>query len=95
MKYITDTEIDRISGETGKNLSAEPKVKLIIAQKPGFEDTPWEGGINGHFFRIQRGVEVLVPSSIAALIMSNEQVNILSDNKTKAYKNGSGKKLSA
>ncbi len=95
MKYITDTEIDKISGKTGENLRAEKKVKLIIKAHDGNSDIPWEGGINGHFFRIPRGVEVMVPSSIAELIAANENISILSDRQTKAYKKGSGKKLSS
>lgn len=95
MKYITDTEIDKISGKTGENLRNEKKVKLIIKALDGNSELPWEGGINGHFFRIPRGVEVMVPLSIAELISANEQVSILCDRQTKAYKNGSGKKLSS
>ncbi len=95
MQYISDVEIDRISGETGSSLAAEEKISLIIEAKPGFESIPWEGGINGHFFRIKRGVPVLVPRSIAELIYANEQVSIQADKQVNAYKRGSGKKLSA
>lgn len=31
MKYMSDREIDRISGAAGKRLAAEPKVRLVIA----------------------------------------------------------------
>lgn len=95
MQYITDKEIDKISGETGSSLAKEEKVKLIIEAPYGAEDLPWEGGINGHFFRIKRGVEVEVPSSIAALIRANEQVTLLSKKQVSAYKRGSGKNLSS
>lgn len=93
MKYITDAEIDRISGETGKSLSKEEKVKICIQDTDG-NNIPWEGGINGHFFRIPRGIDVFVPKSIAELIAENDRVTVLSENQTKAYKKGSGKKLS-
>ena len=33
MKYMSDREIDRISGAAGKRLAAEPKVRLVIAPR--------------------------------------------------------------
>ena len=92
MKYITEGEIARITGETGKNLAKEPKVTIVIADEEG-TGLPWEGGINGYFLRIARGVPVSVPESIARLIRESEQVTVLSEKRLKAYKGGSGKKL--
>lgn len=69
MKYITEKEIDGIASETGKKLKKEKKVTIIIAGdgKSKF----WEGGINGHFFRIKRDEPVEVPESVARLIERN------------------------
>jgi len=95
MNYITDHQIDSIAGDTGEALRSEGRVALIIAPLPGTENIPWEGGINGHFFRIRRGVQVEVPKSVAELIRQNEQVNILSELSVKPYKRGGGKRLGA
>lgn len=35
---------------------------------PGIEDYPWEGGVNGTFYRIKRGIKVKVPKNVAELI---------------------------
>ena len=58
MRYMSDQEIDRLSGAAGKRLAAEPKVEIVIAPAEGGQDVPWEGGLNGYFFRIPRGVRV-------------------------------------
>ena len=47
---------------------------------------PWEGGINGYFFRIQRGVAVSVPQSLAELIRQNAQVQLLGEASVRPYK---------
>ena len=60
MRYMSDQEIDRLSGAAGKRLAAEPKVEIVIAPAEGGQDVPWEGGLNGYFFRIPRGVRVQV-----------------------------------
>ena len=59
MQYFTDKELDRLAGKLGQKLMQEPKVRLMIAGS--MEDMPWEGGINGYFFRIQRGGRVRAP----------------------------------
>ncbi len=92
MRYITDKEIDRLGGAVGERLMAEPRIQLMIAGSP--EDRPWEGGINGYFFRICRGVQVAVPQSLAELIRQNEQVQLLSEARVRPYKASRGKKLS-
>ena len=91
MNYITDRQIAGIAGETGKNLAAEKKVELIIA--PDRAGRPWEGGINGYFLRIARGVPVKVPESVARLISESEQVTLLGEKRVREYRAGSGKKL--
>ncbi|MEA5058938.1 MAG: hypothetical protein EOM66_04245 [Clostridia bacterium] len=92
MRYITDKEIDRLGGAVGEQLMVEPKVQLMIGGNP--EDTPWEGGINGYFFRIRRGIQVAVPKSLGELIRQNEQVQLLSEARVRPYKGNRGKKLS-
>lgn len=92
MRYITDKEIDRLGGAVGELLRAEPRVQLRIAGGP--EEAPWEGGINGYFFRIRRGIQVAVPQSLAELIRQNEQVQLLSEARLRPYKGNRGKKLS-
>lgn len=91
MNYISDKQIDGIAGDTGRHLASESKVQLVIAGDRA--NRPWEGGINGYFLRIARGVPVSVPESIARLIRESEQVTVLSEKRLKAYKGGSGKKL--
>ena len=92
MDYITEKEIDRIAGETGRQLAGEKRVELILAPEQGNEY--WEGGINGYFLRIKRGEKVSVPESIARLIAESQQVSILAERRVAEYKRGSGKKLS-
>lgn len=91
MRYITDKEMDALHGTMGEQLKAEPRVRLAIGGQP--DDAPWEGGINGYFFRIRRGVEVAVPQSLAQLIRQNEQVQLLGEAALRPYKRGRGKRL--
>ena len=93
MRYMSDQEIDRLSGAAGKRLASEPKVEIVIAPAEGGQDVPWEGGLNGYFFRIPRGVRVQVPQSLAALIRENERVAELSRAQVRAYSAGRGKRL--
>ena len=92
MNYINDLEIDKITGETGASLAKEERVNILIADPAG-TGIPWEGGINGHFFRIRRGVNVAVPKSVAELIRQNERVTVLGEELVGPYKSGRGKKL--
>lgn len=92
MNYISDLEIDKITGVTGDSLAKEERVNILIADPAG-TGIPWEGGINGHFFRIRRGVNVSVPQSVAELIRQNERVTVLGAALVGPYKNGRGKKL--
>ena len=88
MQYFTDKELDRLAGKLGQKLMQEPKVRLMIAGS--MEDMPWEGGINGYFFRIQRGVAVSVPQ-----IRQNAQVQLLGEASVRPYKGNRGKRLSS
>lgn len=92
MNYITDREIDKLQGNMGAALSAQPRVKMLI--KDNGTGAPWEGGINGYFFRIQRGAVVELPKSIAELIRMSEQVEIMGERRVRAYKGNRGRKMS-
>lgn len=89
MKYISEQEIDKLSGNFGKALKKEKKVALIIGKEKGSEY--WEGGINGHFIRIKRGEMVEVPESIAKLIRLSEETIEQGAAMVAEYVNGSKK----
>ena len=93
MDYLNKNEIDKISGDTGRALAAQRKVSIVIAQSP--DGAPWEGCLNGYFFRIRRGVPVEVPEAIAELIGENARVTELAKAAIREYRAGRGKKLSA
>lgn len=93
MDYLNENELERISGDTGRALAAQRKVTLVISDAG--DGAPWEGGLNGYFFRIRRGVPVEVPEAIAELIRENEQTTELSRGALGEYRRGRGKKLSA
>lgn len=95
MKYMTDREIDRLSGAAGQRLAAEPKAEIVIALADDGQNAPWEGGLNGYFFRIPRGVPVQVPESLAQLIRENERVTELSRGSVREYSAGRGKRIGA
>ena len=88
MNYITENEIDKLTSDIGIALSQEPKVRIIVSASGPY----WEGGINGHFFRIKTGQEVSVPKSLATLIAQSMQVTQLSEMAIKPFK-GDGKKV--
>ena len=90
MDYMTEQQIDSLASDTGTILRGEPQVKLTIA--PDNLGGYWEGGINGHFFRIKTGVEVEVPKSLAKLISDSARVKIQSEQSMNAYR-GRGKKV--
>ena len=92
MQYMTESQIDSIATETGKNLAKENKVTITI--QPESVESYWEGGINGHFFRIRTGEPVDVPQSLATLIAQSMQVRYESEARTRAYRKSGGKKVS-
>ncbi len=92
MQYMTEAQIDTISTETGKALANEDKVSISIQPENG--ETHWEGGINGHFFRIRTGETVEVPQSLATLIAQSAQVRYESEARVRAYRKSGGKKVS-
>ncbi len=91
MQYITEAEIDGIASETGKALAKEPKVRIVITAENG--EAYWEGGVNGHFFRIKTNESVQVPQSLAALIAQSAAVRVQSEAQTRAYRKSGGKKV--
>ena len=90
MQYITEQQIDSITTQTGAQLRQEPKVTVTI-QDNGTGNY-WEGGINGHFFRIRVGEAVELPQSLATLIAENRAVLQQSEARVKPFR-GAGKKL--
>lgn len=93
MNYMTDREIDRLSGEAGERLRREKKVLIRILPGADGRSTPWEGGLNGWFFRIPRGIPVEVPESLAKLIRENERTEALAKERLREYRAGRGKCL--
>ncbi len=92
MQYMTEMEIDNIASATGQSLAKEPKVTITIQSESG--ESHWEGGINGHFFRIRTGESVQVPQSLATLIAQSAQVRYESEARVRAYRKSGGKKVS-
>lgn len=92
MQYMTEAEIDNIASDTGKALAAEPKVTITIQGEDG--EMYWEGGVNGHFFRIRTNESVAVPKSLATLIAQSAQVRYESEARVRAYRKSGGKKVS-
>lgn len=91
MQYITEAEIDRITSDTGKALAREKKVGVTIHAEHG--EAFWEGGINGHFFRIQTETPVQIPESLAALIAMSARVRLESEKRLGAYVQSGGKRV--
>lgn len=92
MQYMTESQIDGIATETGKALAKEERVTITIQPESG--ESHWEGGINGHFFRIRTGESVDVPKSLATLIAQSAQVRFESEARVRAYRKSGGKKVS-
>lgn len=90
MQYMSEREIDGLATATGERLRAEPKVTVVIQDdgRGGY----WEGGINGHFFRIRTGEPVELPESLAKLIAENRAVLRESARRVAAFW-GEGKRL--
>ena len=92
MQYITEQEIDKITSDTCQALRFEPKATIVI--KPENGEPFWEGGINGHFFRIRTDTPVQVPKSLAKLIALSNVVRQENEAAVRAYRRGNGKQLS-
>ena len=73
-------------------LRAEPKVTITIRPENG--ESFWEGGINGHFFRIKTDTPVQVPQSLYKLISLSNAVRQETEAVVRAYRRGSGKRVS-
>ena len=46
-------------------IDAQEQTEIMLPLFPGIEDYPWEGGVNGTFYRIKRGIKVKVPQNVA------------------------------
>ena len=91
MQDITEQEIDRITSATCEALAKEKKVTVRIDPLHG--EAFWEGGINGHFFRIRTGEPVSVPVSLAALIAGSNRVRLEGETRVRPYAAGGGARL--
>lgn len=74
-------------------IDAQEQTEIMLPLFPGIEDHPWEGGVNGTFYRIKRGIKVKVPKNVAELIEESEMLREQSRNETLAYRRGMGKRL--
>lgn len=90
MAYITDKDIDKLTSETGKALAAQPKVTVMIDRSIG---DYWEGGINGHMFRIKTGEMVEIPEDLATLIKQNAKVMEQSRKAVEEFRKPGGKNV--
>lgn len=91
MQYITEEQIDKIASDTCAALSREPKVCITIHAVNG--RPYWEGGINGHFFRIKTETPVEVPKSLASLIAQSGRARVESEKRVRAFRATGGKKV--
>ena len=55
-------------------IDAQEQTEIMLPLFPGIEDYPWEGGVNGTFYRIKRGIKVKVPKNVAELIEESEML---------------------
>lgn len=74
-------------------IDAQEQTEIMLPLFPGIEDYPWEGGVNGTFYRIKPGIKVKVPKNVAELIEESEMLREQSRNETLAYRRGMGKRL--
>ena len=74
-------------------IDAQEQTEIMLPLFPGIEDSPWEGGVTGTFYRIKRGIKVKVPQNVAELIEESEMLREQSRNETLAYRRGMGKRL--
>ena len=74
-------------------IDAQEQTEIMLPLFPGIEYYPWEGWVNGTFYRIKRGIKVKVPKNVAELIEESEMLREQSRNETLAYRRGMGKRL--
>ncbi len=91
MEYISEREIDHITSETGRLLAGEKKIWVTILPVNG--EPFWEGGVNGHFFRIKTNVPVEVPKSLADVIARSSRLRAESEKAVRAFCRDGGKRV--
>ena len=74
-------------------LAAQEQKEIMLPLFPGIEDYPWEGGVNGTFYRIKRGIKVKVPKNVAELMEESEMLREQSRNETLSFTRCMGKRL--
>lgn len=66
---LTDTKIDQLAKEAGKEINAQPKIRIKIPMDHlNKEDTVVPVTINGYTWSIKRGVAVEVPENVAFIL---------------------------
>ena len=74
-------------------IDAQEQTEIMLPLFPGIEDYPWDGVVNGTFYRIKRGIKGKGPKNVAELIEESEMLREQSRNETLAYRRGMGKRL--
>ena len=85
MDMMSEREMEREISAALDAQRAEEQVEIMLAKLPGVSNYPWEGALNGHFYRIKRG--------IAELISENERICEESRSELNEYAKGAGKRL--
>lgn len=91
MQYISEEEMQHVVSSTCEALRNEKRT--VIRIEPAHGESHWEGGINGHFFRVPTGIPVDVPESLALLIASSRRVQVESAARLSDYRRGGGKRV--
>ena len=93
MMYVTENELNVRDSNKDKGNEQEGVGYTALVIEDDGSGVPWEGGINGTFYRISRGVPVKIPENLARLIRANARVSELSETELYEYKTSSGKRL--
>lgn len=97
MQYSIDNDnIQNAQDESqriARVLGEQPRRRIMIRPDTPDGGEPWVGCINGHIFRIARGIEVEVPESLATLIAQNSTVEELGQRALEPYRGERGKRI--
>lgn len=53
MDMMSEREMEREISAALDAQRAEEQVEIMLAKLPGVSNYPWEGALNGHFYRIK------------------------------------------
>ena len=66
---ITDSSLDQMANETGRQLAAQEKVRIMVPGDPlNPKDNSVPVCINGYVYQVKRGVRVEVPEAVAQIL---------------------------